>query len=411
MMLNRESQNETNIITVEEAIDCREATRFFSLMNHESGLNVVVSKSSTFISSKLDNHEIVVDRKLYNHKHDTWAIGQKTFQKLTNVLWNCHVRGPTLMLTASNGASSLCYDLNRLNELNCIAKLKSIYLQHQVVYFNLNSAKEKSPIDGHTLVVRCNGNMNRINVEQTDLACQCSKVASILPQSLIGDIPFELMQNNSVERSSSNNNDDLIVCDAIFSLQSTCSLDFLQAELQYSNRRLAFEIRSNHSAQLYVQNSDVSSSTRADYTQPANQTRQSITDLFETKSSSSLFFQKQQQTLASHNLNISGQTEAIAGTACLKHVELGTQGDSNCRTATSSSNGPDQATARFQSTSSLISGCDNGILQTKTAPMASVSATNQPSTILRMRIRVTNFGVCLMPYMMKNYTCKHRFSW
>lgn len=329
-----------NTITVEEGMDCRDAnSRFFSLTNLDTHLNIIISKVAGIVSCKLDEHEVVVDPSLYNQTHDTWAVGDRPLQRINSLSWNCHVRGAELLLTSANGTSSIMYELSKFNELNSIVKLKSIHLQHQVAYFNLNNAKHKTPIDGHTLVVQCNGNMNRIQFQDTKLLCQCNKKSSILPQSLIGDIPLELVQrdagasqNNEVKNTTSTTTteDDIIICDAIYSLESTCPMDVLQVQLRYNQRTL----------------------------------------LFETRSSSS-----------------------------------------NLPTATNSSTSQNQNT-NVSSTTQHTSTVSAQIKREKGEPVSeSNSAVSQTSTILRVRIRVTNFGICIMPTMMTNYACMYRFIW
>lgn len=48
---------------------------------------------------------------------------------------------------------------------------------------------------------------------------------------------------------------------------------------------------------------------------------------------------------------------------------------------------------------------------TLSVPTDMANATTHPSTILRLRVRVTNFGVSILPYMMTNYSCTYKFSW
>lgn len=315
-------------------MDCREATRFFYVLNLETNLNVIISKNSSIINFKLDGQEIIVDKRMYDQKHEAWAIGDRPYQKMASLAWNCHVRGSELMLSASNGTSTLLYELTRSNELICVTKLKSIHLQHQATYINLNNAKCKAPIDGHFLVVRCNGNLNRIQAQPTKLLCHCNKSASILAQSLIGDIPLELRQhpttNSFIPSDQFGSLDDLIICDAIFSLESTCSLDFLEAQLQYQNRIISYEVRSVQStSSVTSQTNNVSSSTGS---------------------------------TSNSNINTANVAD---------------QSDNNCSSASTSTASP----------------------------------ASHPSTVLRIRIRITNFGVCIMPYTMTNYTSKYKFSW
>jgi hypothetical protein len=372
------TQNEiSTFICVEEAIDCRDSnSRFFSLLNQESQLNIIINDNSTITSCKLDEHEIVVDKNLYNETHETWAIGDRPYQKLSGLSWNSHVRGSELILSSStnNNTSntphtSLYFELTRSNELNCIAKLKTIHLQHQVFYFNLNKAtKTRQPIDGHTVVVRCNGNMNRIQVQPTKLLCHCNRTATVLPQSLIGEIPFELVQH-----PDNPNSDDLILCDAIFSLESTCNLDYLQARLQFQNRELEFEVRSIRSISSSSNSSGNNNNNNVSSTSSQQSTKQLPADL---------------------KLNYSCETSSSS----MRY-------DATC---SSSQDTPKFKQEILDPTSSVAAKT----MDARPPPIVSpVSSSPHPSTILRIRVRVTNFGVCIMPFMMINYTYTYRFKW
>lgn len=310
-------------------------------------------------------------------------------------MWNCHVRGSELLLSTTNGSSSILYELTRLNELNSIVKLKSIHLQQQVTYFNLKNAKEKSSIDGHTLVVQCNGNLNRIQVQDTKLLCKCNKKSSILPKSLIGDVPFELVQH-SVNTSPSGqqdqfslNEDDLIVCDAIFSLEANCTLDYLQARLQYQNRILIFEVRCVQTPNAAGQQQNVTQNTPTTSSSPQHQKvdikSRHLDHLFE-----------------SNNQNTVMSTDATSGTVSpaedcdiKPNIEWLKSFTDNTSSPTSDQQDKQQ---KFISSSSQPSGVPVGPL-------------TQPTTVLRFRIRITNFGICIMPFTMTNYTCAHRFAW
>lgn len=393
MMPDRTMEDEPNVVTVEEAIDCRRGnSRFFSLINHESGLNVIISRDSSIISFNLEGQEIAVDKSLYNQTHEAWAIADKSYQKLTALPWNCHVRGSELILSASNGASSIIYELNRHNELNNIVKLKNIHLQHQVTYFNLNNAKVKTPIDGHTIIVRCNGNMNRIQIQHTKLLCQCNKISSILPQSLVGDIPFELRQNASGNSSETTSEDDLIVCDAIFSLEATCSLDFLQAHLQFNNRILVFEVRSCiTTAGLSTNRSSAKIPVQV---QPVDVKPKDI----------NFYYQQKKLKVSSNNSQIEDPLKDV------NPIVIKTEPVDNLS---------NQMSASSADIKPVIINSTNGPQSTSTSMEDIKTNSNinchenraHSSTTLRIRIRVTNFGACLMPYMMTNYTSTYRFAW
>jgi len=363
-------------------MDCRETdSRFFNLINHETKLHITVSKTSTLVSCKLGGHEIIVDGSLHNQSHETWAIGDRPYQKINSLPWLCHVRGAELFLSTSNGTSSIIYELTRLNELNGIVKLKSIHLQHQVTYFNLNNAKEKTSVDGHTLGVQCNGSTNRIRVQNTKLLCQCNKRSSILPQSLIGDIPFELVQHdanvsiNDTENSVGTE-DDIIVCDAVYSLESTCPLDFLRAQLRYCHRAIVFEVRSLQAGISSNHHSSIPTSTY----RCSNNAQSNDVQSHET-----------QQASSSSNAPDSFENcQAYESSDCVQPREKWL----NSLIDASSTTSPARCTS--------LPSNDNQ--STSAMPTSS-----QPSAILRIRIRVTNFGVCIMPLMMTNYSFTYSF--
>lgn len=433
MMLTGDTSSRLNdVISLEEGMDCRELnSRFFSLLNRESQLNIIVSKTSSLISCKLGGQEIVVDQRVYRQSHETWAISDRPYQKIDSLPWNCHVRGAELILSTSNGSSSIMYELNRQNQLNSIVKLKSIHLQSQVTYFNLKNAKQKVSIDGHTLLVQCNGNTNRIQVQPTKLLCPCNKKSTLLPQSLIGDIPCQLVQhhyNSTIEEPQSDVNgqknqqhiaadDDIIVCDTIFSLESTCSLDVLKVKLKYANKTLIFETRSNQSGLL-----NGSSSANAST---------SVTSSFPNNNNNSARKSKMQKLDSSNthrcsnpNLNVD-----IEPQTCNREME-----------STSQPEVVDNHSSRldrlwFSSSSNDVKplvnfteNCQSNITQPTTSSSKDTNGTqdnsgavfrtskstlsrSHPTTILRIRVRVTNFGVCIMPIMMTNYTCSYQFVW
>lgn len=380
------TQNDiSSFISVEEAIDCRDSnSRFFSLLNHETKLNIIINDNSTITSCKLDGHEIVVDKSLYNETHETWAIGDRPYQKLSSLPWNSHVRGSELILsTSTTNASnaphtSLYFEMTRSNELNCIAKLKTIHLQHQVFYFNLNKAttpKARQPIDGHTIVIKCNGNMNRIQAQPTKLLCHCNKAATILPQSLIGDIPFELVQH-----ADNPNSDDIILCDSIFSLESNCNLDYLQAKLQFQNRELEFEVRSVKSITASSNNNNINTSS--------NNNNNNVS------SSSHPLFKSFPADLKQFSANFGG--ESSSGW---------TRNDDSIASSSSAQAMP----ALKQESLDPTTSSEPPKNSSNRSP--SIASTTHPITMLRIRVRVTNFGVCIVPYMMINYTCTYRFNW
>ena len=375
------TQNDiSTIITVEEAIDCRNSnSRFFSLMNHETQLNIIINDNSTITSCKLDGHEIVVDKNLYNETHETWAIGERPYQKLSSLQWNSHVRGSELILSSSTNNTnlphtSLYYELNSANELNCAAKLKTIHLQHQVFYFNLRKATScRQLIDGHTIVVRCNGNMNRIQVQPTKLLCHCNKAATILAQSLVGDIPFELMPH-----PENPNSDDAIICDAIYSLESTCNLDYLQVKLQYQNRELEFEVRSVKSITPVVNNNNQNSNG--------------------VSSSSHQLFKSFPTDLKQLSASLLGESSTNPS-----------RSEDLCASSSSSQAAPKLKQETLDpSSSDLSKNLFNRSSLTTSQP--DQAPNSHPVTMLRIRVRITNFGVSIMPFMMINYTCTYRFK-
>lgn len=410
---NHQSGPDQSSIIVEEGFDCRSNSRFFNLINRQTKLDIIVSKSSSIISCKLDGHEIVLNSRQYNQTHETWAIGERPYQKICSILWSCHVRGAELFL--SNGPSSIMYELTRLNELNSLVKLKSIHLQPKATYFNLNNAREKVPIDGHTLIVQCNGNMSRIQVQSTKLLCQCNRKASILPQSLVGDIPFELVQHDaSMSLNLSNHEelqanlgteDDKIVCDAIFSIESTSALDFLSVKLQYHSRSLVFEVRAVTSASSASSNSNntshnnnnasVSSSTASTTsTTPTDTTRMTQSD-----------------DLAQ---NYQTQQASSSSSSCGDGWQSASQVTSESRSTTNDGNdskhsSPGKWLSSFVEQPST--SCKASQSSSNATNSSGITSNSHQSTILRARVRVTNFGVCIMPLMMTNYSCKYRFSW
>lgn len=399
-----------NVITLEEGIDCRELnSRFFSLFNHESKLNVIISKSSSIISCKLDGQEIVVDQRLYQQSHETCAVSDRPLQKIDSLQLLPHVRGAELFLSTPNGASSIMYELTRQNHLNSIVKLKSIHLQQQVTYFNLKNAKQKVSIDGHTLVVQCNGNMNRIQFQPTKLLCQCNKNSTILPQSLIGEIPFHLTQHQDADVESNDGQnaaacaqDDMIVCDAIFSLESTCPIDVLKIQLQYENRVLIFETRSSQSCLPNGSASMASTSGVSSSSSTSNKNSY-------IKGKSRCGSLDSTNVQVNDSIHIKPEPQALVETSNSSQSEVTDY--SQDRSWLLRDIKPPIAT-----TAPSTSNCHSNITQPTTSsdttnnnkPSTS-SALSHPATILRVRVRVTNFGVCIMPIMMTNYKCTYKF--
>lgn len=453
------TQNDiSHYIQVEEAIDCRNSNRrFFSLLNRVSSLNIIISEQSTIVSCKLDRHEIVVDKTLYNETHETWAIGDRPYQKLSNLLWNSHVRGSELVLSSSssmtggnfasnliaannsNPHTTLYFELTRSNELNCMGKLKSIHMQHQVFYFNLNrAAGSRAPVDGHRLAVRCNGNLNQIQLQPTKLLCQCNKSspsAGRLAQSLVSDIPCELAQQRDATMLDNNDNpDDIILCDAIYSLESTSPLDYIQAQLQFADRTLVFEVRSVRSAGSAPAPNGSSGTTGAatttntnsnsnDYSKSNNNNNNggnsnvsSSTSRGRSKQQSSTNIDLMQQQIVAPNRQAPHQSSAQSSSL----LSVNQQVDDSIATSSSSSSnfGPSNPiiksepleTASGAPTSSSEVRYQFANNNAKVAQQTPTS-TQHPSTILRIRVRVTNFGVCLLPHMMTNYSCTYKFAW
>lgn len=236
-------------LSVEEATDCRDSNmRYFAFTNRKTNIVVTISKSTTFSSCQLNGQEIVLDQRHIKQKHETWAISERPLYKMNTQTWspNCHVRGLELYLSGSSGSSIVC-ELDKHNEFRMLVKLKSPHYQQPVIYFNLKNARQKLPIDGHTLSIQCSGSMNKLQVQNTQLLCQCNSKSSIIPKSLIGDVPFELVQNNLQQTATNSNEpleeDDIIITDAIFSLESTNNNDYVSAQLQYANRGVQVEVR------------------------------------------------------------------------------------------------------------------------------------------------------------------------
>lgn len=398
MIMTRDNPDQASYITVEEAIDCRATdSRFFSLLNTMNRLNIILSNSASLISCTLDGQDIVVDPRLYNQTHETWAIGDRPYQKFSSLPWFCHVRGTELLMSTSNGSSSIMFELTPFNELNSRVKLKSIFLQNQVTYLNLNNAREKTPIDGHSLVVQCNGNFNRIKYQATKLLCRCNRRSSVLPKSFIGDIPFQLVRHN-IDCSTNDSQDDLgteddfILCDSIFYLEATCPLDFLKVQLQFQNRVVLFEVRmstttGNPNSTTAGQSASVSSSTTV-----AAQSRQS------SKAQSS-------DLRMNHAPADFIQPPSMINFASDSNVQLIGHDEQH------ESDKPNSTISETPSTSSGETTC---VKQPDTNNNTSSSIPTKsavPNTILRARVRITNFGICIMPLMMTSYNCTYRFSW
>lgn len=399
-------------ITVEEGIDCREAdSRFFNLCNRATGLKVIISKNSSILSCKLQDHEVVVSSRSAgsNQSQDhTWALADRPFQRMAALAWNCHVRGAELLLSASNGNSSMVYELNNYNELNVLVKLKSAYLQHQVTYFNLNNAKDKVPIDGHSLVVQCNGNLSRIQVHLTKLLNHTENRLLIPAQALVADLPYELVSQDLKISTNSwgysdqadpgvTGNEDEALCDAIYSLESSSQLDFLNVRLQYNRRSLTFILRTaslqtNPSQQPALpQQTNVSSSTGTSQITSSSKRLNRIST-FDQPSSSPGPSNSAAHSSAKSMSECSRTDEFLWPQAAVDESPLATSSTSHSINVSQASDNP-----LHQSDSS--------------SPTPASIALSQPTTTLRARVRVTNFGVCIMPLMMVNYTCTYRFGW
>lgn len=346
---NDEPKQQT--IIVEEAMDCRQANlRFFNLVNQETHLNVTISQASNIVGCSIDGREIVVNDRLCGlNDLESWALCDKALVKMTNLPWGCHVRGSELILTVPNGFPSMTYELNDRNELHSFVKVRGTNMQNKVTYFNLNNTKELTPIDGHTISVQCNGNLNRIQVQDTKLLHPCK--SSVLPKTLLGDIPFQLVHHDAGascngQRNSNLTQDDLIVCDAIFSLKALSSLDCLSVRLQYGNRVVQVEVNSlNHR----------------------------------------------------HDTN---QIQSNPSTSKMRNEPR----TSNIGTGQADSMNMSHSTK--QTTNELPASTSSTIDQ-------SLSNSNQDSeaVTIRVRVRITNFGVCILPLMMKNYHTKYSFFW
>lgn len=397
--MDREHSDQSSDITVEEGIDCREAdSRFFSLLNTKNRLNIIVSNSASLISCKLDEHEIVVHPRLYNQSHEAWAIGDRPYQKFSSLLWNCHVRGTELLLSTSNGSSSIMFELTLHNELNSIVKLKSIFLQNQVTYFNLNNAKERASIDGHSLVVQCNGKSNRIHFQATKLLCRCNRQSPVLPKSFIGDVPFELVRYNFDynvnHQDDPGTEDDFIVCDSIFYLEATSPLDFLKVQLQYQNRIVLFEVRmspipTGPNLAAMDQSASVSSSTTMPVSNKLSAKAQ-FSDLRNNHAPADFIKPVSMIDLIGRDEKLEGQQEtgSAPNSSILDSPSTSSSEAMNIRTPDTNNNNNQLNTNSTSSTKGTV-----------------------PSTILRARVRITNFGICVMPLMMTNYSCTYRFSW
>lgn len=397
--MTRDHPDQSGDITVEEGIDCREAdSRFFSLLNTKNGLNIIVSNSASWISCKLDEHEIVVNPRLYNQTHETWAIGDRPYQKFNSLTWNCHVRGTELLLSTSNGSSSIMYELTPYNELNSIVKLKSIFLQNQVTYFNLNNARIRTPIDGHSIVVQCSGNMNRIKFQDTKLLCRCNRRSPVLPKSFIGDIPYELVRHhpdyNVNPQDDMGTEDDFIVCDSIFYLEATSPLDYLKVQLQYQNWIMLFEVRMSpipggSNPTSVDQSAGVSSSTNAPISSKQSSKAQ-FSDLRNNHAPADFIRPVSIMNFVNDGPQPPAEQEeagSAAQSSLLESPSTSNSGTTNARTPDTNNN-------------------NTPILNSSLSSKGAV-----PSTILRARVRITNYGICVMPLMMTNYSCTYRFSW
>lgn len=426
---SRTANQETgpNSIRVEESIDCREPSnsRLFLLKNLDTALDITINQNSTITSCRLEAHEIIVDPRSLHQRHEAWAQNIPSIvdaNERTNISsnhrhhainhkvqafpWNSHVRGSELVLSTSNNSSSILYELTSYNELISTVKLKTMYAQHQPIYFNLNDAKEKAPIDGHTMLIQCNGNINRIQVQQTNLSCNCNSFSSMSPRSFIREIPVEIFSHNGlnpitlqpIEDINKINDDDLIICDAIYSLDSTCPLDMLQVQLQFQLRKLVIELRCN---QIGLQQQPTSSSAPPQTTERVS-------------SSTAISTSSTDQKLASHyksafNLShgVPVTSEATSPSACCQ--ESSTQDESPTRDVKPNlvgTIGARDPSAHDSKRTKLPTS-----QSTRTQNNTDSPAYLNHNTTLRLRIRVTNFGVCVVPFQMSHYSCSYKFSW
>lgn len=327
-----DDETESNVI-VEEGLDCRrDNMRFFTLINRESKLNIMISHDSNILNCRLDNHDIVIDKSVLDSSdRGALILDESNTAKSDKTAWNCHVRGPELTFTSSNSSSIKIFELKPANELICYIKLRSTKLQSKFTYFNLKSAKNLESIDGHTILVQSNGNMGRIQAEKAREIIDDR--SSILPNSLIGEIPFHLTSNTTEPPRDGENNDssNLIICDAIYSLEPINSLDYLRVQIQYQEKCLEIEIRSSNpnpgAAIKPAANCDINQSEA---------------------SSSSSDSQKRKviEPSSISNTKINSTSTGLSDKMCLK-----------------------------------------------------------------LRVRVTNFGIAIMPLLMKSYRCKYRFLW
>lgn len=333
-------------INIEEGLDCRKDNmRFFSMINQDTKLGIVISHDSSILSCNISGHEIVIDKtNLRQPDREASCLDDQAPLRVDRTSWNCHVRGPELSFTSNN--SMKIYELKSSNELNCIVKLRTFKIQNKPTYFNLNNAKDMSTIEGHSISIQCNGNMNRIKAQHT--RCTQRDRPSTLPISLIGEIPLQLVTNRPRPHLDQNSDDaqenaNLIICDSIYSLEATNSLDYLRVQLQYLEKSVEFEIRSSSNLP-----NNQSSSINGSTGQGASSS---------SSSSSNLVDMPQER----------------------KSVDI----ESN-DVVTNSNN------------------CDNPVDN---------SASSNFKTTLKLRVRVTNFGVAMMPILMKNYICKFKFVW
>lgn len=269
----------------------------------------------------------------HQHHHETWAHGDRPAQPLYNQFWISHVRGSELILSTLNATNSISYQLNRNDELITITRLRSPYLQHQVHYFNLNSTAEKTSIDGHTFHIKSSDNRN-LTVSNTRTQCDCMKDSPLLPKSFIGDIPHVIVCDTQ------NTKDDIIICDAIFTLESIDKSSSITAHLQYEDRCMRLELKPTI---INLQNTSsanqASSNACSSIVAPSNQVVQSGSSSLAVPPNSP----NQQQLVDSSNMNVNNN----------------------------------------QSVASIDS--------------------------LKLRVRITSFGACLIPIMMSSYTCSYKF--
>ena len=150
----------------------------------------------------------------------------------------------------------------------------------------------------------------------------------MLPKSFIGDIPHVIVCDTQ------NTKDDIIICDAIFTLESIDKSSSITAHLQYEDRCLRLELKPTITSHQNNSSSSQTSSACSSIVQASNQ-------IVQPDASSS-----QQQPVDSSNVSVSSNTNSH--------------------------------------------------------PVISIDS-------LKLRVRITSYGACLIPIMMTSYTCSYKF--